>query len=64
MSIYIQNMTDAVTVVDGDLPLNQQQIDRLVTLILQRLEEKERQEKMRLEATCIRSQALPSRFNQ
>ncbi len=64
MSIYIQNMTDAVTVVDGDLPLNQQQIDSLVTLILQRLEEKERAEKMRLEATSIRSQALPSRFNQ
>lgn len=59
MSVYINRMTNEVTALDGELPLNQQQIEKLVQLVIAQLEKEKREESRRNEATKIRSQAAP-----
>lgn len=60
MPVHIENMTSEVTAVDGDLPLTPQQIEKLVKVVLERLEKVERESKRDREATTIRTQAAPS----
>ncbi len=60
MSIYIQKMTDDVTLLDGDMPLNQKQIEQLVAIVLRRLEEKKAAEQSIQEMTRLRTNARPS----
>jgi hypothetical protein len=57
--VNIDEMTSDVAVYEGELPLNQKQIDRLVALVLQHLERKQREEQSSREATRLRRQAAP-----
>ena len=59
MPIFIQRMTDEVSVVDGDMPLSKQQIDLVVQAVLQRLDERERMNAIRQEATKLHASAEP-----
>jgi hypothetical protein len=59
MPVHIEEMTSEVAVFDGELPLTPQQVDKLVRLVLQRLQEKQRETKSSREATMLRSEAAP-----
>jgi hypothetical protein len=60
MPVNIEEMTSDVTVFEGELPLNQKQIEKLMELVLQRLERKQREDQNSREATTLRRQAAPS----
>jgi hypothetical protein len=60
MPIHIEEMTSEVVVMDADLPLTPAQLDKLVRLVLRRLEEKERATRQTREATQPRRELAPS----
>lgn len=60
MPLHIGSLTADVTVVDGDLPLNERQLAQVANAVLRLLVEKERNEQQRHEATCITRSAQPS----
>ena len=59
MPVYVQRMTSDVTVIEEELPLSEQQIEKLVQVICERLEWKQREAKQSCTATTIRPQAAP-----
>jgi hypothetical protein len=59
MPVHVGQMTSEVTLLDGDLPLSEPQIDKLVQRVLQRLEEQRRDQHQSRQATTIRRQAAP-----
>ncbi len=50
-------MTSELTLLDGAIPLNEAQVEELVCLVLQRLEQKQRDQHHSKEATAIRRRA-------
>jgi hypothetical protein len=58
--VHIDQMSSEVTVLDGDLPLTPEQIDKLVRIIMRRLDERERERCRRKDATKLHSSAAPS----
>ena len=59
MPVHIGELTSDVTLIQGDLPLSAEQLDRLVRLVLECLESKQREERMAREATAVRRAAAP-----
>ena len=59
MPIHIENVTSDVTVYQGDLPLNAQQLEKLVQMVLRRLEEKEYNQDRSREATRLQRDSAP-----
>lgn len=59
MPVHIDTLETDVTVAAGDLPLSDAQIEKLVQLVLRRLQENERRQRMSREATQLRSRATP-----
>jgi hypothetical protein len=59
MPIYIDRITSDVTVLAGELPLSPAQIDKLVQVILRRLDERQREAQQGREATALKSGAEP-----
>jgi hypothetical protein len=59
MPVHVEEMTSEVAVLDGDLPLSERQMETLAALVLQRLEEKQRAQRQRCEATALRREARP-----
>lgn len=59
MPVHIQEMTEEVTVVEGELPLTAAQIEKLVQIVLSRLEGKQREARKVSEATALRRGATP-----
>ena len=59
MPVHIDDMQTEVTVFDGDLPLSPPQIEKLVKIVLQRLEEKQRNARNNSQATEIRNSIVP-----
>jgi hypothetical protein len=57
--IEVGRFTTEVTALEGDLPLTAAQTEKLVQLVLRRLEEKQREQQLAREATVIRRQAAP-----
>jgi len=57
MPLHIESLTSEVTVLDGDLPLSEQQIDKLVRIVLVRLQHSARDAARRAAATCVDRQA-------
>lgn len=55
MPIHVEDMTTEVEAFEGELPLSAAQLDRLVEMVIQRLEEKQRGNDMRQAITEIRS---------
>lgn len=60
MPVHVEEMTSRVGVVNGELPLSEAQVEKLVMLILRRLEQQQRETENTREATSVRSQAAPS----
>lgn len=60
MPVYVNEMTTDVTVVDGELPLNEAQLETLVKLVLERFERQCRKAEQVREATELRPQAAPA----
>jgi hypothetical protein len=58
MPIHVEDMTSNVEVFDGALPLTEAQTDQLVRLVLQRLEQKQREAQQHHEATALRRGAM------
>ena len=59
MPVHVEEMTSEVTVFEGDLPLSEAQMEKLVQLVLLRLEEKQREARQIHEATALRRGAAP-----
>jgi hypothetical protein len=59
MPIYIEELNSEVTVLDGELPLTDAQLDRLVRLVLRRMEEQQRAARQTAESTRLRLRAAP-----
>ena len=59
MPVHVEEMTSEVAVLDGDLPLSEKQIEKLVQLILRRLEERTRETEQNRAATRLRRSARP-----
>ena len=57
MPVHVEELTQEVTVANGDLSLSQAQIQRLVHLVLEQLNKQERESKLRRESTSIQPQA-------
>jgi hypothetical protein len=60
MPVHIGEMSSEVTVLEGDLPLNEEQLNKLVQLVLKKLSEKEREQRYIREDTQLRHQAAPA----
>lgn len=60
MPVHVEEMTNEVTVMDGELPLTDRQVDRLVNIVLKRLEGKKREAEKRQDATQLRKGSSPS----
>lgn len=57
MPIHIEEMTSDVTVIAGELPLTEAQIEKLVALVVRRVAERERDARRSRDATRLRSQS-------
>ncbi len=60
MPVHVEEMNMEVQVADGDLPLTEAQIDKLVKIVLSRLEHKQHESNRSREATTLRTQAAPT----
>lgn len=61
MPVHVENMTSDVTVLNGDLPLSEAQLEKLVRLVIQRMSEQERERTYARDATMLRRHAAPTR---
>jgi hypothetical protein len=59
MPVHIEEMNVDMQVSDGELPLSEAQIERLIKLVLARLERNQRNNEGIREATSLRVQAAP-----
>jgi hypothetical protein len=59
MPVHIEDMQTEVTVFDGDLPLSQMQIEKLVKIIIRRLEEQQKNAQSNRQTTEIRNSVIP-----
>lgn len=59
MPIDVGKFTTEVTVADGELPLSPAQVEKLVQVVLRRLQEKLRAEEQTRDATTVRASAAP-----
>lgn len=57
MPMHIERLTSDVSLHEGDLPLTPPQIEKLVALILARLEAREREKGLAKQATKLSKQA-------
>lgn len=57
--MHIERMTSEVSVQDADLSLTPQQIDKLVALVIGKLEERAREAQRSCTATQLRRRAAP-----
>ena len=58
MPVHIDDMTTEVEAFEGELPLSPQQLEKLVELVLRRLEDKQRERDASHESTRIRTGAI------
>ncbi len=60
MAVHVEEMSSEVEVFDtSDLPLSDEQLEKLINIVMVRLEDKKREAKHISEATSLRSQAAP-----
>ena len=62
MPVQIGEMESDVTVMDGEMPFNERQMERLVEMVCKRLEQKKREREQVNDSTALtRSAAPPAR---
>ena len=57
MPVHVEELTSEVSVIDGDMPFSEAQLEELIRRILKRLEEKQREARQLREATQLREHA-------
>ncbi len=60
MPVHIDEMTSEVGILDEELPLTRTQVERLVQIVLNRLELNQRKSRQASEETGFRSSMAPS----
>lgn len=60
MSVQVGEFTSEVTVTEGELPLTEAQLEKLVNIVLARLQRHKRNERAIREATTLRPQSAPT----
>jgi len=60
MSVQVGEFTSEVTVTEGELPLTEAQLEKLVNIVLARLQRHKRNEHAIREATTLRPQSAPT----
>lgn len=60
MPVLIDELRSDVTVLEGDVPLSEAQIEKLIKIVLSRLDRKLRDTEQGREATQMRTQAAPA----
>ncbi len=58
MPVHVDEMTTEVDAFEGELPLSPSQMEKLVELVICRLEEKLRERELMRESTQIRTRAI------
>ncbi len=61
MTVHVEDMLSEVTVIDGDLPLTEAQLEKIADFVMARIEQKQRQRAQARAATQLRPTAEPSR---
>lgn len=64
MPVHVEEMSSEVGVFDDDLPLSPAQLEKLVTIILSRLEQHQREARLIREATTLRPESTPPAFGE
>jgi len=59
MPMHINELTSEVAIASGDLPLSQAQLDKLVNLVMHRINEKHRQAALTREAAKLDQSVIP-----
>lgn len=59
MPVHVEEMNVDLQVASGDLPLTEEQIERLVKIVISRIERKQREANRIREATTLRTRAAP-----
>jgi hypothetical protein len=60
MPVNVGEFNSEVTVLDGDLPLTEPQLNKMVEAVLRRLAEQEREQGQIREATTLRRRSAPA----
>jgi hypothetical protein len=59
MPVHIGELTSDVAVHEGEVPLTPAQLDKIVALVMKRIEAAKREAKQAKEVTSVRNGALP-----
>jgi hypothetical protein len=59
MPVHVDEMTTEVDAFEGDTPLSQTQLNKLVEMVLARIEAKQRERELLQESTQIRPGSIP-----
>jgi hypothetical protein len=58
MPVHVDEMTTEVEAFEGELPLSPAQLEKLVELVMRRLEERQRDQQLLRESTEIRTRVI------
>ena len=59
MAVHVEEMVTEVTVVDAELPLTRQQLDKIADYVIASLEQRDRDRAMGRAATALRPTSQP-----
>lgn len=59
MPVHVGKITSEVTVIDGDMPLTEAQIEKLVRLVMKKMQERAQQTQASEEERKLRRASLP-----
>jgi len=59
MTVHVEQLNTEVAAQGGEMPWSREQIEQLVKMVLERLEQKERDERAGRDETRLRSSILP-----
>ncbi len=60
MSVHVDEMTSEINIVEGELPLTMAQIEKLVKLVMSRIEARKRDTREQRDATSLTGSVAPS----
>ena len=53
MPIHIESLTNEVTLMDADMPMSEQQLDKVARFVMMRMQQKMRDSARQAAATCV-----------
>lgn len=61
MPVHIEELISEVTVLDGELPLSQAQLDKIADYVIAKLDQRSRDQRLSAEATMLGAGSRPGR---